>query len=423
MTPRFLIATTHHLLGFDGQDQFGLVHSGSGLYYGLAQDDRRIYVSCRNQSTGPYDATMRTGETGSILVFDAASLSLTEEFRPEDFALRDVHGIACFDGKLWVTSSFDNLIAVFDIAARRWTKWFPAIDPAARNRDVHHFNTIVLDGERIGLLAHNNGPSHLLFYDRASLELCSVLQLGVQAHDIFQAGGGVATCSSAEGLLLSSAGWVLRTGAFPRGVAYGHDDILVGLSQVAPRSDRHKTSAIVRCFTPQWHHAADYILPGVGMVLAILPLRDASASATLEPFLVKCSRGAYNSLEPGNVYAGGSAAFAPEWHSGEPTHRWTGAREARMTVVVNPGETTLTISCSSSFPGSYYAEVFLNGLLSAVLRWSQPGWLSQALALPSGIQGKCELLFRVPHLWQPSATLGTNDSRMLGVSIQEVKLS
>jgi len=93
-----------------------------------------------------------------------------------------------------------------------------------------------------------------------------------------------------------------------------------------------------------------------------------------------------------------------------------------MTVVVNPGETTLAICSSSSFPGPYWAEVLLNGQSLGTLRWTQPGYASPQFTLPSGIQGSCELLFRVPHLWQPSAFLGTTDPRMLGVSIQELKI-
>lgn len=131
-------------------------------------------------------------------MLDAASLLPISELRPDEFPLRDVHGIACFNSKLWVSCSFDNLVAVFDTATRRWMKWYPSIDLAARDHDVNHFNTIVPDGERICILAHNNGPSHLLFYDRSSLELCSVLKLGQQAHDVFPVGAAVATCSSAE---------------------------------------------------------------------------------------------------------------------------------------------------------------------------------------------------------------------------------
>jgi len=424
--PGFLLTTTHHVLAFDGQDRFFCVHSGKGLYYGIAQDGQYIYISCRNQTEGPVDATARAEEIGTVLILDAVSLLPVTEIRPDDFRLRDIHGISYFDDKLWVTSSFDNLVAVFDPTSHSWTKWYPSRDLSARDHDVNHFNTIVGDAESVCLLAHNNGPSDLLLYDRSSLDLNAVLQLGCQAHDIFSAPGGIGTCSSADGMLIASTGWKLRTGGFPRGVAYGDDFILVGLSQIANRSVRHETSGIVRRFTPEWHYAADYLLPRVGMVLAILQVDlDVSAIAAWEPFEADCFCGEYNPLEPGNVYRvaeNGNTVFAPEWHPAEKTHRWTAARKSRMTIVVNPGEKVLAITASSSFPGSYWTEVLLNGQTLGLLHWSQPGSASSAFVLPPGVQGACEIVFQVPHLWQPSAHVCTVDDRKLGVSVQELKL-
>jgi hypothetical protein len=91
LSAAFLITTTHHLLAFDGRRNFFRVHSGKGLYYGLARDERHIYVSCRNETGGPSDPALRAAEWGSILVLDAVSLSPVGELRPADFALRDVH--------------------------------------------------------------------------------------------------------------------------------------------------------------------------------------------------------------------------------------------------------------------------------------------------------------------------------------------
>jgi hypothetical protein len=185
-------------------------------------------------------------------------------------------------------------------------------------------------------------------------------------------------------------------------------------------------SGIIRRFTPQWHHAADYVLPGVGMVLAILPVDlDRSATAALEALEADCFHGAYNPLEPGNVCRAGesgAAVFGPEWHGGETTHRWTAARKSRMTIVVNPGERVLAITASSGVPGPYWTEVSVNGHSLGALRWPQPGAAHAEFTLPPGVQGSCEIAFRVPHLWQPSAYLYTDDQRKLGVRIQELKL-
>ena len=46
------------------------------MYYGIAMDEKHLYVACRNEIEGPTDASARAKERGSILVFDAASLTL-----------------------------------------------------------------------------------------------------------------------------------------------------------------------------------------------------------------------------------------------------------------------------------------------------------------------------------------------------------
>ncbi|MGA2601762.1 MAG: hypothetical protein ABSH09_32770 [Bryobacteraceae bacterium] len=373
---------------------------------------------------GPAEAATRAQENGSVLVFNAHTLALTGELRPPHFPLRDVHDAALIDGKLFVACSYDNLIAVFDFATGRWEKWYPAADLKARDCDANHFNTIAVHDNRIILLAHNNGPSQLFFYDRRSLDLCKVIRLGKWAHDIFRVGGEIAVCSSAEGLLVSTSGWTLRTGGFPRGVDLTGDSILVGISTLADRVNRHQMSSVLRRYTPSWFHTCDYLLEGVGMVLDIQPIDvDEAAVATLEPFFgFRRFPGTYNDAAPGNVYLPGvddprSGVFTPEWHGPESTHRWTAALDARMTLVVNPGESTVSITAMSGFPGAYDAEVYMSGRCIGRIGWIEPGARAAAFALPEAA-GACELLFRVPHLWQPSA----EDPRKLGVGIFDVTL-
>lgn len=381
-------------------------------------------MACRGTTIGPAEAATRTHENGSVLVFDAHTLVLTGELRPPRFPLRDVHGARLIDGKLFVACCYDNLIAIIDLATGLWEKWYPAADLNARDRDVNHFNTIAVHDNRIILLAHNNGPSQLFFYDPSSLDLCRVIQLGQQAHDIFQAGGEFAVCSSAEGLLVSTSGWTLRTGGFPRGVDLTGDSILVGISTLADRANRHQMSSVLRRYTSSWIHTRDYLLEGVGMVLDILPIEiDDGSSAALEPFLgVRRFPGTYNDVAPGNVYLPGvddrrCGVFAPEWHGPEGAHRWTASLDARMNIVVNPGESSIFITAMNGFPGAYYAEVYVSGHCIGRMEWIEHGTLAGTFALPVAA-GALELLFRVPHLWQPSA----GDPRKLGVGIFDVTL-
>jgi hypothetical protein len=422
----FLLTTTHHLLALDDQGRFYRIHSGKGVYYGLASDhERHLYVACRNQVKGSNDDAERSRQTGSILVLAVPSFAVIGELQPE-FALRDVHGIACIDGKLWVTCAYDNLVAVYDIGRRQWRKWYPSTKPAARGRDVNHFNTITTVGDRFCVVAHNNGRSHLLFYAKPSLELCSACELGREAHDAFSVGGGVATCSSRDGVLLSTAGWILRTGGYPRGIAFAGDSVLLGISQIAPRGMRHQASGVLRRFTRQWCHVADYLLSAVGMILAILPIDiDENDLPKLEPWNQVQEHRAPNL--PGNAYRLGeresTVASSLEWHAGELTHRWTAAREAGMTVVVNPGETKVVVTARNGFPGAYAVEVCANGQSLGSIYWSEAKDARNEFLLPGGTQGKCEMILRVPHLWQPSSCrLGSVDDRMLGVGIQTIQI-
>jgi hypothetical protein len=148
-------------------------------------------------------------------------------------------------------------------------------------------------GDHLVLLAHNWGPSRVFFYRYPSLELDHVRSLGSQAHNLFSVNNSLATCSSAEGLLVSESGWQLRTGEFPRGLASSGNLFLVGLSQNAVRDERSTADGVVRVYDCTWRFIADYVLYGVGMVLDLLPLylRDTTlANFDLWPHTKVCER-------------------------------------------------------------------------------------------------------------------------------------
>jgi hypothetical protein len=429
MTHTFLISTTHHLLVLDQTERFYRVDSGRGLYYGSAIRGDYIYVACQNQPESVSDERLIAEQAGSILVFDAAELQFQEELRPQ-FQLRGVHGIASFDNRLWVTCSFDNLIAIYDFGTRNWTKWYPAIDVLARDRDVNHFNTIVPVETQICIVAHNRGSSDLLFFDRASRDLCSVTRLGNQSHDLFWVDGQPAICSSGDGELVSTGNWLLRTGGFPRGIASAGSTILVGISVPAARLDRPSLSGVVRRFGIDWRHCSDYLLQETGMVLGILPLnRPDNSELNLAIWEAAITfRQRYNDVMPGNVYSPGLAVstchYSSEWHASETTFRWTASRIARLTIVVNPGETMVTVKAINCFPGTFRAEVQLNGLDIGSLSWEGPSEVIATFELPAKTQGRCVVGFAVPHLWRPADTIGnSNDGRLLGVAISSVAVS
>lgn len=431
MANRFLVSTTHHLLAVDtDRNSVWHVHSGSGLYFGLAAGENGLlYVAARNSIQGPQDVDARASEHGSVLVMDE-KFCLRDELRPP-FPLRDVHGIACFDGRLWVTCSFDNMIAMHDLATGNWSRWYPAPNPAHRGRDVHHFNTIRFLRGQVCLVAHHFGASKLLFFDYPSLQLASVATLGVMAHDLFYQ-GELATCSSGEGCIVNSQGQRLRTGNFPRGVAATGQGTLLGMSINRPRDERQQQDGILRWYGPDWRFQTDYLLPGAGMVLDILHLADRKFRwDALETWPhAEITPGGYNRLSPANVYLADSFGLTIprtallDWHAPEGTHRWTAARETSLSILINPEETRLSVELSSQNPNPYQVEIWLNHKLLDTVVFDGSGVERREFCIASEPRGAASLLFRVPNLWKPAEVFpGNHDGRLLGVAVHRVSLN
>jgi hypothetical protein len=423
----FLVSTSHHILLLDPSRKTAYtVHSGKGLYYGLCVHRGRVIAGCRHRLPSR-DEAERAEERGSLLVFDER-LDVKEEVQPP-FPLRDLHGMTSFDDIVWVTCSFDDLVAIFDPATGTWRKWYPSADPLAHGRDVHHYNTIAKIGDRIVLLAHNLGRSHVVSYRYPSLELDRVRPLGLHAHNVFAVGGSLATCSSGEGLLMSESGWRLRTGGFPRGFAATDDVKLVGISRNASRDERSDVDGVIRVFDDAWRFQMDYVLRGVGMILDILPVSIEDAVLLgLDPWPhTEIYPGRYNPEDPGDCYFPGQqhddASGWFEWHAAEGTHRWTAACDAGMTVIINPGENFLTVEVLSAFPEGYVAEICLEGTPLGQLEFPTAGVRSATFALKAHAPGPARLSFRVPRLWQPAGEIaGSSDARPLGVGVRSVQL-
>jgi hypothetical protein len=421
----FLVSTTHCLLAVDAEQGCAfLLHSGQGLYFGLAFDPQgRFYVACRNATAGPESEAVRAAERGSVLIFDSTLRFCGELTAP--FPLRDVHGIAYFDNRLWVTCSFDNMIAVYHFESCQWRRWHPVPEAAAPGCDIHHFNTVRFINDQIWIVAHRYGSSEILRFDYPDLQLQQALSLGRMAHDIFLFRGVPATCSSADGWIVNTRGHRLRTGNFPRGLARNTNGKLLGLSLNAPRAERAHQSALLRWYTADWRFRADYVLPGVGMVLDILELplsRDALHG--LEPWPdMQVSANRYNSLAPGNWFDVKSPELSremPGWHSAEESLRWTAAKRASLRILTAPGEQRLRLRLSSSYPGEYRAGVLLDEKWLGEVQFGGPGFQNAEFLFEPASHCERTLTLHVPHLWRPSQLLGTSDPRWLGIALHGI---
>jgi len=428
----YLISTSQHLLLLDSDDQIRVVHSGKGTYFGLAQEHGTIYVACRNRTSLGSDAS----ERGSIMTLDACTLDPIGSIKAP-FKLRDMHALAVIERNLYVTCTFENMIGVYNIAERTWEKWYPAINPDDRGRDIHHFNSIAAFDGLIHLVAHNRGPSQIWSFTTQLRMLSSVIELGVEAHEALPWGDAIITCSSKEAALVSTNGWMLRTGGYPRGMALSEDTILVGVSQYSPEPGRAHTFGSVLRFNRNWQYVGRFVLEAVGQVCAILPITIDQAQCAKWPLLPLAQFHTAGGDEPapgGQLHFGNASTgvrYDPSWHFPEGVHRWTAALNSKASFLVNQCERRLKVTAFSDFPGPYSLELRLDGASMGgtslgFIRWKEPGQAEGEFELPDHTKyakPRLELTFRVPHLWRPSDfSPKPRDTRLLGVAISEVRL-
>jgi hypothetical protein len=184
--------------------------------------------------------------------------------------LRDLHEILWHEGKLWITCSFDNLVAVFEPATGRWQAWHPLGPTPNAPYDVNHLNSLAIVDRELCMIAHNFGASELLRFDIESRALISRTPFGVQSHNILERDDGVlVTCSSGEGALIGSNGWRLDVGGFPRGILAGERENYVGISEIAERQHRDLSTCRLAVFDREWRPLRTLALPGEGLLLDI----------------------------------------------------------------------------------------------------------------------------------------------------------
>lgn len=273
MNAELFVTTSYSLLSIDWVNgTLHTRHQGSGLYYGLTRYADGILVGARGRKVS--DSTPTAAERGEIFYFDA-KWRLRQRWQAP-FPLRDIHEIAWQADGLWVTCSFDNMIALRDPQGQ-WRRWYPlGRPPSDQLGDRNHFNSFYFESERVWVLAHNRGNSELLAFDRAAARQGQTtpplerIALGVQAHNIWRRGAVWYTCSSAESRLCGSDGWSVPTGGFPRGIAQVGDRWVVGVSALAERQDRDGSDGELVWFDAEWREYGRMTLPGEGLVLDMM---------------------------------------------------------------------------------------------------------------------------------------------------------
>jgi len=238
------------------------IEHGRGLYYGIAYSEDEVFVAARRSVITPKE--LRDKESGVILVF-GYDMVLRDILTPP-FPLRDMHQIAYFDKKLWVTCAFDDMVAIYDGA--NWQKWYPR-DRKDDSKDYYHFNSIYYNNSDLYILAHNYGPSEVFKFRYSDLELKDVFVIGNKSHNIWESNGYIYTCDSDNGKIVNNNGWEKIVGKFPRGMAVTSQLCIVGLSEEFERSQRGFTTSSILILDQNWNVKSEILLPKEGLILEI----------------------------------------------------------------------------------------------------------------------------------------------------------
>lgn len=284
---KLVVTTSQSILLVDTKDgSYFRIHHGEGIYYGISTFNQKLYVASRNRQLDSPNKVQT--ELGQILVFDNTGKLCERLHAP--FPLRDMHQIAWHEGKLYISCSFDNMVAIFD--GTTWEKWFPLgsiwekwfplgtiwdkLIPFGYSykRDINHFNSFFFKDNCIWILAHNLGFSELYAFSEVNRVLVQKMEMGICAHNIWFEDGQFFTCSSKESKVLSDKGRVIEIEGFLRGVAFAENFRYVGVSEIGDRKIREYSSAKLLMFDGNWQKQKEIILEGEGQIrdIYVLPV-------------------------------------------------------------------------------------------------------------------------------------------------------
>lgn len=243
-----------------------IIHREYTGYYGITASDTHIYVGIRN-NTKKHVLTKKSN--GIILVYDF-NFTLIETLKP-DFPLHEIHEILWHEGKLYITNTAYDMIAIYD--GTIWQQWYPLGKNKGRKQDISHFNSISIYNDILYILAHNFGSSSVHIFSLQTKERIDTIQLGSLAHNMWLDRNDVYVCNSNEGTITSNKGFVKHIAEWPRGIALYKDVNVVGSSALGGHGARHGLhNAHIYVYDKEWNTKGFALLQGESQVYEVFPI-------------------------------------------------------------------------------------------------------------------------------------------------------
>jgi len=242
-----VIGTSKAVVFWDGSN-LETVLQGHGLYTGCTWSNDSIYIAERNHH-GPEQCPKER-----IAVYDTGfhlKYTLCSGMAP-NLILHDMHALYYdFERELLiVTNTGRNQILFWGKDAKApntdqpvsiipWEALLSGTQADKSRRDINHLNSVWIAPDRgLWVVEHNRGDSRLIKLDQ-TLGMTRCIQMGREAHDVFEENGRhVWTCSSRHNALQCfdfEKNTVVRSiqlpgKCYPRGLAVGAKYFWVGMT-------------------------------------------------------------------------------------------------------------------------------------------------------------------------------------------------
>ncbi|TKB45786.1 hypothetical protein E8M12_06975 [Thalassotalea mangrovi] len=244
---KFLFSSSNGLYLFDQGRIYKLL---SGNYFGVTQlpDNRYLAVSYVQNGTKDERSLALTFRLDGNQACDQQPFEFVSDNNETVVPVR-VHQIVCFNQKLWVTNTRQNIVWRCDLTGRiekefiysrkfDYQKGNPATDfvriTARNSADYHHFNSIHIDEHYLYLLAHNSAgvdkskSSFYLKLDHDFNVIARTDNVGKACHNLVPCEQGFYICDSGNGQLVHPTLPKVQLGYFLRGLALIDEHLIVG---------------------------------------------------------------------------------------------------------------------------------------------------------------------------------------------------
>jgi len=253
-------------------------------FFGIVQDTNKDVYAASREILG---FSLKKKLSSDVILYKINPVTLYSEPLATLRKVYDVHQIALWKDNMYLSNSTKDVVHVFNVISKKLTG---EIHLGSKRVDIHHANALLVDGEFLLVGLNNRGfcDSQVLFFPLTKTplvkgEIVDALKTGTikevpgfqHTHDLEKCNGKILLCASKEGLLvqMEDGRSLFHTDGFLRGIAEDEHGIWLGVSQMAPRKERHYSQldgSLLLVDKKDYSLIKKFVVPGAGQVFDII---------------------------------------------------------------------------------------------------------------------------------------------------------